>query len=547
MLKLYSRIFWIFSFLSILISLHFFILKKVVVIEWNLLNLNSLSLKIPLFLDSIRCIFLLTVLFISANVLKFASIYMEDEVILKRFTYLVRLFIASIATLIFIPNVLALLLGWDGLGLVSFLLVAFYASPKALGAGILTALRNRIGDAFLIISIALIPQFVGHFGPLSLLDQPYTALILILAAITKRAQFPFSGWLPAAIEAPTPVSALVHSSTLVTAGIYLMIRLYPLLSQSKLFCPAILFIGAITSLFAGLRALAEYDLKKIIALSTLSQLGFIRIRIGVKAPNLALFHLITHAMLKALLLICAGILIHLHHHSQDIRAMGRLIKGLPLVACSTIISSLSLCALPFISGLYSKDAILQILFLGPSNYIAILVTISATLITRIYSGRLFYLALASSQKITPIVRLKEVIFQPIATLRIGAIVAGSLIASTIGPMSLEPFNPISKFILTAIFRVGLFFIPMIISKGKLNSFDPLISFYSAASYIFYLVPLTTQKLLKISISLIVNSSKSDQSWLELGKTETWKSYAGRNSPRLVMVAMLAIIILIIAY
>merc|ERR1711893_562433 len=189
--------------------------------------------------------------------------------------------------------------------------------------------------------------------------QPVGCLCLMVAAITKRAQLPFSGWLPAAIEAPTPVSALVHSSTLVTAGVYLIIRLYCFLRNRMLFNISILIIGAVTRLFAGIRAIVEFDLKKVIALSTLSQLGLIIIRIGLGYPFLALFHLITHAMFKALLFICAGCLIHFHGHAQDIRQMGGVRDHFPITTSAFCVSNFALCAVPFIAGFYSKDAILE--------------------------------------------------------------------------------------------------------------------------------------------------------------------------------------------
>merc|ERR1711893_215192 len=179
--------------------------------------------------------------------------------------------------------------------------------------------------------------------------QPVGCLCLIVAAITKRAQLPFSRWLPAAIEAPTPVSSLVHSSTLVTAGVYLIIRLYHFLRQCSRFCLFILFVGAVTRFFAGLRAIVEYDLKKIIALSTLSQLGYIMIGIGLGSPDLAFFHLITHAMFKALLFICAGTLIHFHHHSQDLRRVGNLTSQIPLTTTCLITANAALCGFPFLA------------------------------------------------------------------------------------------------------------------------------------------------------------------------------------------------------
>lgn len=213
-----------------------FLSKKVVILELTIYSSNSRVLSFPLIFDFIRLLFIRVVLFISANVLNLANLYIEDEVFLSRLTLLVLLFIGSISALILIPHITALLLGWDGLGLVSFLLVAFYSSPKALGAGMFTALSNRIGDAIILLSIALLLEWIYHLETIRLHGQPLASLRIMIAAITKRAQLPFSSWLPAAMEAPTPVSALVHSSTLVTAGVYMLIRLLDLLSQTPFFC-----------------------------------------------------------------------------------------------------------------------------------------------------------------------------------------------------------------------------------------------------------------------------------------------------------------------
>lgn len=225
-----------------------------------------------------------------------------------------------------------------------------------------TALSNRIGDAIILLSIGLLFESTYHLEALRFTSQPLARLRIILAAITKRAQFPFSSWLPAAIEAPTPVSALVHSSTLVTAGVYMIVRFYDLLSQARFLSLFMLWVGAITRFFAGARAIVEFDVKKIIALSTLSQLGLIIIAIGLCIPILAFFHLITHAIFKALLFICAGTLIHFHGHAQDVRHIGNISYQLPVTTTSISISRLALCAVPFMAGFYSKDAILESFF-----------------------------------------------------------------------------------------------------------------------------------------------------------------------------------------
>ena len=211
--------------------------------------------------------------------------------------------------------------------------------------------------------------------------------MLIVAAITKSAQFPFIRWLPAAIAAPTPVSALVHSSTLVTAGIFILIRFYPTLKTIPTLEFILLFAASITACVAGLAAIAECDIKKVIALSTLRQLGTIAYRLAINIPHLAFFHLITHALFKALLFIAAGTLIHYHDHNQDLRSIGILNNTMPLISSIIIRSSLALCGAPFIAGFYSKDLIIEAQIDNPFNYILIIVFLLATGLTSAYSVR----------------------------------------------------------------------------------------------------------------------------------------------------------------
>jgi len=246
----------------------------------------------------------------------------------------------------------------------------------------------------------------------------------MVARITKRAQIPFSRWLPAAIAAPTPVRALVHSSTLVTAGVFLLIRFYPYLSSFRNFNKYILIISCLTIFIAGIRALVERDIKKIIALSTLRQLGVIMAAIGMGFPNLAFFHLITHALFKALLFVCAGTLIHLHHHRQDLRGIGNLIYQIPLTTSCLNLANMALCGLPFIAGFYSKDLIIEIVIYNNFNFIIIFLFIFATIITAGYSIRLVMTGVVSMRMGYRIQYINDNALDnryPIIILRLGAI------------------------------------------------------------------------------------------------------------------------------
>lgn len=281
-------------------------------------------------------------------------------------------------------------MGWDGLGLVSYCLVIYFQNFKSYNAGILTALSNRIGDVALLISIAWIfniGRWSFYFYLRFINLNSFFIFIIILAAITKRAQIPFSSWLPAAIAAPTPVSALVHSSTLVTAGVYLLIRFNYYLFNNKLFIFIFLLLGSLTILISGLGANYEIDFKKIIALSTLSQLGLIIRILSLGYIKLAFFHLLTHALFKALLFLCAGIFIHRIINYQDLRFSGGFSNQLIIVLIFFNISRLALCGIPFLAGFYSKDIILEFVLISNVNIIIFFFFFSTGL-TVMYSFRL---------------------------------------------------------------------------------------------------------------------------------------------------------------
>ena len=339
-------------------------------------------------------LFLRFVLFISSMIVFYTNEYMENDKFLDRFIYLVLLFVFSIILLILSPNLIRLLLGWDGLGLVSYLLVIYYQNRKSYRAGIFTALSNRIGDVALLLGIAWIVNYGdwGYFIYLynfnNLKFSFILRILIVLAAITKSAQIPFSAWLPEAIVAPTPVSSLVHSSTLVTAGIYLLIRFNNGIRLSIL--KVLLVLGLFTIFIAGIRANLEFDLKKIIALSTLRQLGMMVVVLSMGSSELAFFHLLVHAIFKALLFICAGLIIHIFLNFQDIRCMGGISLKIPLLRRIFVLCNLSLCGFPFLRGFYSKDLISEILSLDNLSFLIYLVYYVSIGLTVSYSFRLIY-------------------------------------------------------------------------------------------------------------------------------------------------------------
>ena len=379
----------------------FFINIEEILFEWELLSIGSTMVRVVFIFDFISLYFVSLVRLVSGRVMIFRTSYIINEVFFGRFISLVLRFIASIFLLVFRPNIIRLLLGWDGLGVTSYLLVIFYQRNKSYNAGIITALTNRLGDVGLLVSISIILIY-GNWTYL-LLTRTTIKLswillaIIVISACTKRAQMPFSAWLPAAIAAPTPVSALVHSSTLVTAGVYLLIRINILLRNTNI-SSVLIITGAFTIFIAGCAAMLEMDIKKVIALSTLSQLGIIIIIIGGGAPVLAYFHLLSHAFFKAMLFICAGIIIHNIKDYQDIRKISRLKNFIPIVTSVILIANISLCGLPFLRGFYSKDAILELIMINGINLLIILVVLLGTFLTVAYSCRISFLVALNINK-----------------------------------------------------------------------------------------------------------------------------------------------------
>nr|APD28344.1 NADH dehydrogenase subunit 5 [Chaceon sp. BZ-2016] len=409
------------------------------VVEWELMSLSSSSIVFTLVFDWISLMFMCFVFAISSSVLFYSGSYMHGDKTFDRFMYLVLAFVASMSMMVLSPNLISILLGWDGLGLVSYALVIYYQNEKSANAGMLTILSNRIGDVAILLSIGLMSSLGGwNFLLYSYyMEDNWIVLkmLLMLAAMTKSAQIPFSAWLPAAMAAPTPVSALVHSSTLVTAGVYLMIRFSAAIEGSTI-QSVLLIVSCLTMFMAGLGANFEYDMKKIIALSTLSQLGLMLSILSLGYANLAFFHLLSHALFKALLFMCAGVVIHSVGGYQDIRVMGSLVSHMPLTVSYMSISNLALCGFPFLAGFYSKDMILEIAFLSWVNFIALILYIMATGLTVMYTLRLIFYTLSGSCNINPMMNISDEDFtmtNSMSVLGMGAIFGGSVLCWMLFP------------------------------------------------------------------------------------------------------------------
>nr|YP_010850314.1 NADH dehydrogenase subunit 5 [Metapenaeus intermedius]WGH12347.1 NADH dehydrogenase subunit 5 [Metapenaeus intermedius] len=410
-------------------------------IEWEIMSVNSCSIVMTLILDWMSFMFLSFVMFISSMVLYYSGSYMAGDKNMNRFMYLVLAFVMSMGFLIISPNLVSILLGWDGLGLVSYALVIYYQNEKSANAGMLTALSNRVGDVAILLAISLMFMYGGwNFlfyvdGMLNLSEKSLLCSLVVLAAMTKSAQIPFSAWLPAAMAAPTPVSALVHSSTLVTAGVYLLIRFSPAL-EGMLCQTVLLLLSSLTMFMAGLGANFEYDLKKIIALSTLSQLGVMMSILSLGYADLAFFHLLAHALFKALLFMCAGAVIHSVKDYQDIRMMGGLIYHMPLTGMCMNLANLALCGTPFLAGFYSKDMILEVAFMSPINLIAFILYALATGLTVCYTMRLIYYSLSGDFNLGNLYSVSDeaaIMTKPMMGLSCGAIFGGAFLSWLIFP------------------------------------------------------------------------------------------------------------------
>ena len=491
-----------------------------IIIEWEITSILRTAIKLEIILEWRRILFSIIVLFISRNVLKFSKEYIKNDLNNLRFTYLVLIFVISINILIYIPNILCLLIGWDGLGITSFILIIYYNNPRSLRAGILTIITNRLGDVFLLISIR-ITMNTGEFLPIFHLVTNkyffYQWFGILVAAITKRAQLPFSSWLPAAIAAPTPVSALVHSSTLVTAGIFILYRFNIIITHSKIIQLIIIISRILTILTAGTMAIYENDIKKIIALSTLSQLGLIAIPITINIPILRFFHIAAHAIFKALLFISAGTLIIQNDHKQDIRLFGSFSKLTPLTSSSIIISSIALIGIPFITGYYSKHKIIEWSSRIYINLIIYTILILIIALTSIYSTRLLiFIIILPIKKSTTIKQIRSNNNNtPIITISLIRIWVGRIIQwlSPIKEIHLLINENLKQTIPNIIILFSTILAISIITfthKNKKHS-----TTNKLFTSIIFITPISTQFILPAYFNLSLSLYKYlDQSWLE---------------------------------
>nr|YP_010411463.1 NADH dehydrogenase subunit 5 [Sambus femoralis]URN73109.1 NADH dehydrogenase subunit 5 [Sambus femoralis] len=536
---IYFIFFFILSLITFFSSIFFLSLNYSVFLEFDLLSLNSSGIVMTCLFDWMSLLFMSFVLFISCMVIFYSEEYMASDLNMDRFIVLVCLFVFSMMMLIISPNLMSILLGWDGLGLVSYCLVIYYQNNKSASAGMLTALSNRVGDVAILMAISWMINY-GSWNFIFYLDyfksdffMQIISILVVLAAFTKSAQIPFSSWLPAAMAAPTPVSSLVHSSTLVTAGVYLLIRFHVILSDFLL--NILLLISCLTMFMAGLGANYEFDLKKIIALSTLSQLGLMMATISLGEPVLAFFHLLTHALFKALLFMCAGSMIHSMMNCQDIRFYGCLSEFMPMTCCLFLVSNLALCGMPFLAGFYSKDLILEVFSSSFFNFIIYLLFFISTGLTVNYTFRLIYYILIGDFNNLNFYFFKEessFMLKGMVGLVGLVILGGSLLSWLIFPLPYFICLPLfMKFMTLVVIMFGML-IGYEISKLNFSFiFTSKLNLFYFLSSMWNLPHISSNILNFFPLSLGGLSSKNlDQGWLEfLGSQNLYNVYKSNSS------------------
>jgi len=381
--------------------------------EW--MNLGSLKMEVGFLVDGLTAMMMVVVTFVSLMVHLYTVGYMADDPGYQRFFSYISLFTFSMLMLVMSNNFLQLFFGWEAVGLVSYLLIGFwYKKPTAIFANMKAFLVNRVGDFGFILGIGLVVAYGGTLSyaeafakadelakitfPMPLWGGEWmlitvTCICLFIGAMGKSAQFPLHVWLPDSMEGPTPISALIHAATMVTAGIFMVARMSPLFELSDTALNFILIIGAITALFMGFLGIIQTDIKRVVAYSTLSQLGYMTVALGASAYSVAVFHLMTHAFFKALLFLGAGSVIIGMHHDQDIRNMGGLRKYMPITWITSLLGSLALIGTPFFSGFYSKDSIIEAVHAShlPAAGWAYFAVVAGVFVTAFYSFRMYFL------------------------------------------------------------------------------------------------------------------------------------------------------------